>query len=50
MKEVNSKLESLMSEIEQLVSISTLPEKVDTKFWENFVIQETERHILKLFG
>ena len=35
--EVQPLLEGLMDEVEELSKISTLPEKVDTKFWEDFI-------------
>ena len=35
-------LESLMAEIEMLAEKSDLPEKVDRKFWDDFIIREVE--------
>ena len=38
-------LESLMDEVEELAEKSTLPEKADRKFWENFIISEVGRTV-----
>ena len=38
-------LENLMGEVEKLAEKSTLPEKADRKFWENFIISETGRTV-----
>ena len=36
--EVAPMLERLMDEVEELSKLSTLPEKVDRKFWDNFIV------------
>ena len=42
MTEVAPKLEALMAEVEMLSHNSTLPEKVDKKFWNGFIIAAME--------
>ena len=39
------KLEGLMDEIEELVKVSTLPEKVNRKYWESFLIATIEDNL-----
>ena len=43
--EVAPKLEALMDEVEILSENSTLPEKPDRKFWDQFIIDVIERNI-----
>jgi hypothetical protein len=43
--EVAPDLERLMSEIEALAQKSTLPEKVDRDFWNQFIIEKTKEVI-----
>jgi len=38
-------LETLMSEIEMLAEKSDLPEKVDRKFWDEFIIEEVRNYL-----
>lgn len=47
MTEVVPLLESLMDEVEELVMQSSLPEKVDKKFWDDFICNTLEK---ELFG
>lgn len=39
-------LESLMDEVEILAEKSTLPKKVDRKYWDNFLIEMVEEYVL----
>ena len=41
-KEVVPVLESLMDQIEALSELSSLPEKPDREFWENFIVEKVE--------
>ncbi len=38
-------LESLMTEVEMISSCSDLPEKVDRKFWDEFIIKEIDKKL-----
>lgn len=40
-------LESLMNEVEQLGIMSTLPDKSDIEFWNNFLIETCKKEIIK---
>jgi len=44
--QVSPVLESLMSEIEVLAAESTLPQTVDGKWWDNFVIDVLDEYVL----
>ena len=44
--EVAPYLESLMDEVEKLSEQSTLPLKVDRKFWDQFIIEAIENYVL----
>jgi len=46
-KEVLPILEKLMSEVEQLSNDSTLPNKVDRNFWDNFLIDAISNYYFK---
>lgn len=39
-------LDTLMDEVEALAAESSLPEKADHKFWENFIIRTVENYVL----
>ena len=39
-------LEELMNEVEELSLKSTLPEKVDRKFWDQFIIDAVEKYVI----
>jgi len=41
--EVAPVLESLMDEVEKLVSVSSLPEEIDRDYWNNFICETLER-------
>lgn len=43
--ELANKLDNLMDEIEELSKNSNLPEKVDRKFWDDFLIKTIEENI-----
>lgn len=43
---VAPKLDGLMSEVEELTKKSLLPEKVDRKFWDNFIVKAVEDYVL----
>lgn len=45
--EVLPRLEELMDEIERLSDKSDLPEKVDRRFWDDFLADETSRYIME---
>ncbi len=47
MSEVAPALESLMDEVEKLVNESSLPEKVDTEYWNNFICETLETAIFR---
>ncbi|MCP4744759.1 MAG: hypothetical protein GY874_01260 [Desulfobacteraceae bacterium] len=42
--EVAPKLESLMDEVEGLIDKSSLPEKTDTAYWDQFICETLEAH------
>lgn len=44
---VSPELDDLMDEIEELSKKSTLPEKVNRKFWNNFLIETLDKWIMK---
>lgn len=44
--EVAPLLESLMDEVEELSTKSTLPKKVNKKFWDDFLVRTVENYIL----
>lgn len=44
--EVGPLLDSLMEEVEELSEKSTLPEKPDRKFWDNFIVKTIEDYVL----
>ena len=46
MNEVAPELEALMIEVEELSKKSRLPEKVDRKFWDNFIVSVIERYVI----
>ena len=43
---VSDKLESLIAECKDLSDKSTFPEKVDIKFWDNFIISAVEEYVI----
>lgn len=45
MNEVAPTLDTLMDEVEDLISHSMLPEATDTTYWENFLCQTLEREV-----
>jgi len=45
LKEVAPKLDSLVEEVEELSSKSTLPQKVDRAFWNGFIMDLLEREL-----
>lgn len=40
-------LENKMEELEELSISSNLPDKIDRKFWDDFIVEEIEQNILK---
>lgn len=44
---VSRTLDSLMEEVEELMTKSTLPEKVDRRFWDNFLLETLEEEIFR---
>jgi len=48
--EVAPVLEALMTEVEELASVSNLPEKVDTAYWDRFICDTLERELFCKYG
>lgn len=47
LSEVSPKLDELMLEVEELSNKSTLPEKVDRKYWDDFLVHVIQMEYLK---
>ena len=47
LKDVSPKLDELMDEVELLTKCSDLPEQVDTKYWDDFIIRVLEEKLWK---
>ncbi len=50
LSEVAPKLESLMGEVEELVSRSNLPERADVTYWERFICSTIEAKLFRNVG
>jgi hypothetical protein len=47
--EVAPRLEELMDEVEVLSKNSTLPDTVDRKFWDNFLMNEVDEYLMRIW-